>query len=311
MARPTSSFERRVEEVRQFNRFYTQQIGVLHEGLLESPFSLTEVRVLYEIAHRTGLTASDLARELGVDAGYLSRILRGFQTRGFLVKTASPSDGRQNLLALTKKGRAAFAPLDAGASKEVGAMLRLNSSAEQTRLIEAMRGIQELLGKRSEPKAPFILRPHRPGDMGWVVHRHGALYNQEYGYNEEFEALVAEIVAHFIRNFDPKRERCWLVERDGEIVGSVFLVKKSQTVAKLRLLLVEPIARGLGLGKRLVEECVRFARQAGYRKITLWTQNDLHAARGIYRKAGFRRVHQEPHHSFGKDLVAETWDLAL
>ncbi len=311
MDKATSSFERRVEEVRQFNRFYTQQIGVLHEGLLESPFSLTEVRVLYEIAHRAGLTASDLARGLGVDAGYLSRILRGFEVRGFLVKTPSPSDGRQNLLALTKKGRAAFAPLDARASKEVAAMLRQHSSAEQGRLMEAMRSIQELLGKRSEPKAPFILRPHRPGDMGWVVHRHGALYAQEYGYNEEFEALAAEIVGHFIKNFDPKREGCWLAERDGEIVGSVFLVAKSASIAKLRLLLVEPQARGLGLGKRLVEECVRFARQAGYRKITLWTQSDLYAARGIYRQAGFRRVHQERHHSFGKDLVAETWELTL
>jgi DNA-binding MarR family transcriptional regulator/GNAT superfamily N-acetyltransferase len=311
MDRATSSFERRVEEVRQFNRFYTQQIGVLHEGLLKSPFSLTEVRVLYEIAHRAGLTASDLGRELGVDAGYLSRLLRGFQARGFLVKTPSPSDGRQNLLALTKKGQAAFAPLDARASKEVGAMLRQHSSAEQSRLMEAMRSIRELLGKRSEPKVPFVLRPHRPGDMGWVVHHHGALYAQEYGYNEEFEALVAEIVAHFIKNFDPKRERCWLAERDGEVVGSVFLVRKSASIAKLRLLLVEPQARGLGLGKRLVEECVRFARQAGYRKITLWTQNDLYAARGIYRQAGFRRVHQERHHSFGKNLVAETWELTL
>jgi DNA-binding MarR family transcriptional regulator/GNAT superfamily N-acetyltransferase len=311
MDRATSSFERRVEEVRQFNRFYTQQIGVLHEGLLKSPFSLTEVRVLYEIAHRAGLTASDLGRELGVDAGYLSRLLRGFQARGFLVKTPSPSDGRQNLLALTKKGQAAFAPLDARAIKEVGAMLRQHSSAEQSRLMEAMRSIRELLGKRSEPKVPFVLRPHRPGDMGWVVHHHGALYAQEYGYNEEFEALVAEIVAHFIKNFDPKRERCWLAERDGEVVGSVFLVRKSASIAKLRLLLVEPQARGLGLGKRLVEECVRFARQAGYRKITLWTQNDLYAARGIYRQAGFRRVHQERHHSFGKNLVAETWELTL
>jgi DNA-binding MarR family transcriptional regulator/N-acetylglutamate synthase-like GNAT family acetyltransferase len=306
-----AGFDQRVEAVRRFNRFYTKQIGVLREGLLESPYSLTEVRVLYEIAHRSSPTASELARELGLDAGYLSRILRSFQTRGFLAKRPCKSDGRQRLLELTKQGRAAFAPLDERAQKEVGAMLKRLSSAGQNRLVGAMRGIEELLGTRSESKVPTLLRPHQPGDMGWVVHRHGVLYAEEHGYDEQFEALVAEIVAQFVLNFDAKRERCWIAEREGEIVGSVFLVKKSPKVAKLRLLLVEPKARGMGLGKRLVDECVRFARHAGYKRLTLWTQSDLYPAREIYRKAGFCRVRQERHHSFGKDLVAETWELEL
>jgi DNA-binding MarR family transcriptional regulator/GNAT superfamily N-acetyltransferase len=301
----------RVEAVRRFNRFYTRQIGVLHEGLLASPFSLTEVRILYELAHRSNFTASELARDLGLDAGYLSRILRKFQARGFLARKISKADARQSHLALTRKGRSAFAPLDARARKEVAAMLKGLSPAGQNRLTQAMHSIEELLGDRQSKQPTIILRQHQPGDMGYVTHRHGALYAQESGYNEEFEALVAEICAHFIRNFDAQRERCWIAEMEGEIVGSVFLVKKSAAIAKLRLLLVEPKARGLGLGKRLVEECVKFARQAGYKKITLWTQSDLYAARGIYQKAGFQRVHEEPHHSFGKDLVAETWELEL
>jgi DNA-binding MarR family transcriptional regulator/GNAT superfamily N-acetyltransferase len=300
-----------IEGVRRFNRFYTKQIGVLHKGLLESPFSLTEVRVLYEIAHRELPTAAALAADLGLDAGYLSRILSRFERRDLIEKKRAKSDGRQSLLRLTKQGKAAFAPLDARARKEVNAMLKGLSPADRGRLMGAMRGIEEVLGARGQSKGPYLLRPHRPGDMGWVVHRHGALYAEEYGYDEQFEALVAEIVARFIQNFDARRERCWVAEMDGEIVGSVFVVKKSPAVAKLRLLLVEPKARGLGLGKRLVEECVRFARQAGYKKMTLWTQSDLYAARGIYRQAGFRRVEQERHHSFGKDLVAEIWELEL
>jgi GNAT superfamily N-acetyltransferase len=233
---------------------------------------------------------------LGLDAGYLSRILRGFHARGLVGKKRSESDGRQSLLALTKQGQAAFARLDAKASAEVAAQLKSLSPGEQHRLVAALRQVEAILGKRCERPAPVVLRPHRPGDMGWVVHRHGVLYAREYGYDERF---------------DPKHERCWIAEQDGEILGSIFLVKKTAAVAKLRLLLVEPKARGLGLGKNLVEECVRFARQAGYRKITLWTQSDLYAARAIYRKTGFRRVNEEKHHSFGKDLVAETWELGL
>jgi DNA-binding MarR family transcriptional regulator/GNAT superfamily N-acetyltransferase len=308
---PETALAERTEAVRRFNRFYTKKIGVLHEGLLRSAFSLAEVRVLYEIAHRANPTATELARALGLDPGYLSRILHKFQSRRFLSKRTSKDDARQSHLALTRQGQAAFAPLDERARKEVAEMLRKLSLTEQGRLIGAMRVIEELLGDQQDKRPTIILRQHQPGDMGYVTHRHGALYAQEHGYNEEFEALVAEICAHFIRHFDAKRERCWIAEMDGEIVGSVFLVKKSATVAKLRLLLIEPRARGLGLGNRLVEECVRFARQVGYKKMALWTQSDLYAARAIYHKAGFKRVAEEPHHSFGLDLVAETWEKDL
>lgn len=301
----------RVDAVRSFNRFYTKQIGVLHEGLLGSPYSLTEVRVLYELAHREEPTAAELGKELGLDAGYLSRILRGFEKRGLVARVRSRTDGRQSLLSLTANGKKAFAPLNARSHDEVAGMLGRLSAAEQDRLVVAMRAIETLLGARPEPKVPYLLRPHQPGDMGWIIHRHGALYAQEYGWDETFEALVAEIAAKFIQSFDPKRERCWIAEREGEIVGSVFLVRRSKTVGKLRLMYVEPKARGLGIGSRLVEECIRFARQAGYRKMVLWTNSVLAAARHIYEKAGFRLIHEEPHHSFGHDLVGETWELKL
>lgn len=303
--------DQRVDAVRSFNRFYTKQIGVLHEGLLGSPFSLTEVRVLYDLAHREQPTAADLVKELGVDAGYLSRILRSFERRGLVAKTRSTADGRQSLLSLTARGRKAFAPLNARSQAEVAAMLRPLTAIEQLRLVEAVRTIEALLGTRAEPKVPYLLRPPQPGDMGWIIHRHGVLYAQEYGWDETFEALVAEIAATFIQHFDPKRERCWVAEREGEIVGSVFLVQRSKTVAQLRLMYVEPKARGLGIGSRLVSECARFARQVGYRKIVLWTNSVLAAARHIYKKAGFRLVREAPHHSFGRDLVGETWELKL
>ena len=306
-----AGFDQRVKAMRRFNRFYTKRIGVLHEGLLGSPYSLTEVRVLYELAHRDKPTAAELSKELGVDPGYLSRILRSFQKRGLITKARSEADGRQSHLSLTARGRKAFAPLDRRSHDEIQAMLIDLSATDQHRLVQAMQTIETVLGSPREPKVPFLLRPHQPGDMGWVIHRHGALYAQEYGWDETFEALVAEIGAKFIREFDPKRERCWIAEREGEIVGSVFLVKKSPTVAKLRLMYVEPKARGLGIGKRLVEECIRFARHAGYRKITLWTNSVLLAARHIYQKAGFHLVHEERHHSFGHDLIGETWELKL
>src|SRR6185295_11097915 len=256
-----------VPAVRAFNRFYTRQIGVLREGLLRSPFSLAEVRVLYEIANRQQPSATELCEELGIDPGYLSRILRGLEKRGLVSKSPSPQDGRQSLLGLTARGRKIFATLDERQNQEVATLLQALSPEERVRLAEAMRSIKGLLNPGPEPKTPYLLRSHQPGDMGWVVHRHGVLYAQEYGYDERFEALVAEIAAKFIQHFDPRRERCWMAEKDGAIVGSIFLVKKSKTVAKLRLLLVEPSARGLGIGKHLVGECVRFARQAGYRKI--------------------------------------------
>jgi DNA-binding MarR family transcriptional regulator/N-acetylglutamate synthase-like GNAT family acetyltransferase len=304
-------FDRRVGDVRHFNRFWTRQIGVLREGYLESPFSLTEVRVLYELAHGEETTASALGEELGLDAGYLSRILRGFEKHGLIQKRPSEADGRRRLLRLTDRGREAFAPLDTRSRSEIGAMLGGMSVTGQERLVGAMRTIERLLSARPEPVVPYLLRPHQPGDMGWVVHRHGVLYAREYGWDERFEALVAEIVAKFIQQYDPSLERCWIAEREGEIVGCVFLVRESEEIAKLRLLLVEPEARGLGIGSRLVEECIRFARQAGYLKITLWTNDVLNSARRIYEGMGFRLVHEKPHHSFGHDLVGQTWELML
>jgi len=310
MAEATGHAER-VGIVRRFNRHYTKQIGLLHDGYLASPFSLAEARVLYELAHRERPTAAELAKALALDPGYLSRILGGFEKRRLLRRTPSKSDGRRSHLVLTARGRAAFAPLDTRSRQEISAMLERLAPTEQSRLVDAMRTIERLLGAPAESRVPYVLRLHRPGDMGWVVHRHGALYATEYGFDERFEALVATVVAKFIERYDPRRERCWIAEKDGEIVGSVFLVRRSRTVGQLRLLLVEPSARGLGIGARLVDECVRFARQVGYRKITLWTNSVLRAARHIYEAAGFRLVHRERHRSFGHDLVGETWELTL
>jgi DNA-binding MarR family transcriptional regulator/GNAT superfamily N-acetyltransferase len=300
-----------VAAVRRFNRFYTRKIGVLEEGLAQSPFSLAEARVLYELAHRDRPTAAELCRDLGLDAGYLSRILRGFEQAGLIERRPSESDGRQSLVALTADGRAAFERLERGTHEQIGAMLEPLSPSAQGRLLQAMRTIEILLAAGLEPGVPYVLRPHQPGDLGWIVHRHGALYAEEYGFDEQFEALVAEIVAGFARHHDPRRERCWIAERQGRPVGSVMLVRHSEEVAKLRLLLVEPEARGLGIGRHLVEECERFARRAGYRKITLWTNSVLHAARSIYQNAGYRLVHEEAHRSFGHDLIGETWELPL
>jgi DNA-binding MarR family transcriptional regulator len=301
----------RVGAVRRFNRFYTRQIGLLGKGYLNSPFTLAEVRVLYELAHRESPAAAEIAKALGLDAGYLSRMLLGFRRRGYLARKASEEDARTNHLSLTRKGRAAFGALEAKSEGEVGAMIKPLSTVDQNRLTAAMITIEELLGERAEPKMPYLLRAHQPGDMGWVIHRHAVIYGEEYGWDERFEALVARIATEFIEKFDPKRERCWIAERDGVMVGSVFLVKKSDRVAKLRLLLVEPSARGLGIGARLVEECIRFARQAGYHKITLWTHSILAAARGIYRKAGFRLVKRQRHQTWGPSVMGETWELRL
>jgi DNA-binding MarR family transcriptional regulator/GNAT superfamily N-acetyltransferase len=301
----------RITAVRRFNRCYTQKIGVLGERLLDSPFSLTEARILYELANRERPTASELCRELGLDPGYLSRILGGFRRRGLVVRAASETDRRQIHLLLSNAGRTAFAPLDRRSRDEIGALLAGLPEPGQRRLVAAMAEIERLLAPAAAPKVPYLLRPPAPGDIGWVISRHGALYAQEYGFDERFEALVAEIAARFIAEFEPRREGCWIAERDGDAVGSVFLVKESEQIAKLRLLLVEPAARGLGIGARLVAETVRFARRSGYQKITLWTQSILVAARQIYETAGFRLVASEPHHSFGHDLVGENWELAL
>ena len=301
----------RIDAIRRFNRFFTRQIGVLREGLLHTPYSLTEARILFEIANHHDLTASDLSRELGLDPGYLSRVLAGLERRDLIERTPSESDARRLLLALTPEGRDAFSLLDARSREEVAEMLGELSEEEQQRLLEAMRTIERILDKGLKYSEPFFLRTHEPGDMGWVVHRHGVLYAREYGWDERFEALVARIVADFINNLDPARERCWIAEMEGERIGCVFVVKANDEVAKLRLLLVEPKARGLGLGSRLVEECIRFARSRGYKTLTLWTNSVLDAARHIYEDQGFMLVEEEEHHSFGKDLVGQNWELAL
>ena len=300
-----------IDAVRAFNRFYTRQIGLLDEGLLQSAFSLTEARVLYELAHRDGLTATDLGRDLGLDAGYVSRLLKKFECDDLISRSTLVSDARQSSIALTPAGRNAFAPLNKGSHDQVAALLDRLPASEQDRLVKSMRTVQALLDESAEPKIPYLLRPLQIGDIGWITRRQGLLYAQDYGWDETYEALVAEILAAFVKSFDPKWERSWIAERDGEVVGSVFVVRKSPEVAKLRLLYVEPSARGLGIGKRLVEECIGFARAKGYKTLTLWTNDILTAARHIYQAAGFKLIDEERHHSFGKDLVGQTWDLDL
>jgi DNA-binding MarR family transcriptional regulator/GNAT superfamily N-acetyltransferase len=300
-----------IDAVRRFSRFYTSRIGLLHEGLLGSDLSLPQGRIVYELGHRGSTTASVLAAELGLDPGYLSRLLRGFEERGLVEKNACVTDGRQRILSLSDSGHALCKTIDARSAEQIGALIAHLAPAEQTRLVTALDTAEKLLGGASPAAVPVVLRPPRPGDIGWVVHRHGALYAAEYGWDETFEALVAEIAANFLRTADPKRERCWLAERDEAILGSVFLVRHTDEVAKLRLLYVEPVARGLGLGRLLVRECLRFAASVGYRRITLWTNDVLAAARAIYHSEGFHMVASEPHHSFGKDLVSETWEREL
>jgi len=303
--------EARIAAVRAFNRFYTQRIGVLRRRMYGSALSLAEVRVLYELAHREASTAGVLADELDLDRGYLSRILQGFERDGLIRRTRSDDDRRQSDLVLTAKGRRAFAPLDRASHDEVATLLGHLHDGDARRLVGAMATIERLLGNAATPPPTVTLRTHRPGDMGWVIERHGALYAQEYGWDETFEALVATIAARFIERFDAQRERCWIAERDGERVGSVFVVKRSPTVAQLRLLLVEPSARGFCIGARLVDECLAFARGAGYRRMMLWTNGGLDAARAIYEARGFRLTKEESHHSFGHDLVGQTFERAL
>lgn len=309
----TETLDDRVAAIRHFDRFFTRQLGVLREHLLHTPYSLTEARVLFDLAQRDHLSASALGRELGLDAGYLSRILGRFEQHGLLEKSRSDDDGRQQLLRLTDAGRDAFALLDRRSRDEVADLLANLSDEEQQRLLAAMRMIEGILDNKPGFKfsEPFFLRTHESGDMGWVVHRHGVLYAQEYGWDEHFEALVAQIVSDFVSHYDPARERCWIAEMSGEIVGSVFVVRVDDEVAKLRLLLVEPKVRGLGLGTRLVEECIRFARRAGYKTLRLWTNSVLVEARHIYQKSGFVLIAEAPHHSYGHDLVGETWELTL
>lgn len=303
--------EQTIQLVRRFNRFYTRRIGLLREGLLDTPFSLTQARVLFEIAHRPGTRSANLATGLGLDPAYLSRLLGSFERRKLVVRKQSRDDRRVNHLRLTAKGRAAFARLDSLSREQSSELLAGLKSAEQQRLTDSMRAIQELLEPAVKAEPAITLRTHRAGDIGWVVARHGEIYTKEYGWDNTFEGLVAEIAGRFLTNFDPERERCWIAELDGQRAGCVFLVKHTATVAKLRLLLVEPSARGHSIGARLVDACIAFARQAGYRKVTLWTQNNLHAARRLYQRAGFRLVEEGKHHAFGVDLVQQVWDLKL
>jgi DNA-binding MarR family transcriptional regulator/GNAT superfamily N-acetyltransferase len=300
-----------IAAVRAFNRFYTRKLGVLDQHLMQSPFSLSEARVLYEVAHRDELAAKEIGTELGLDAGYLSRIVQKFDEDGLITRKPLASDRRQFQLSLTGKGRQAFAKLDRSSHDEVGAMLAALAPGDRARLTGALATIEQLLGKEAMSTPRATLREPRPGDMGFVVQSHGALYASEYGFDASFEALVADIAAKFLTSFDASRERCWIADIDGVPVGSVFLVRHNDEIAKLRLLLVDPAGRGQGLGKRLVDECVGFAEARGYRRITLWTQSILVAARKIYQDAGFELVKSEPHRSFGQNLVGETWERAL
>ena len=308
---PQQDSDDQISAVRSFNRFYTRKLGVLDQQLLKTPFSLSEARVLYELANGENLAAKEIGIELGLDPGYLSRIIQNFDDNGLITRQPLPSDRRQYQLSLTAKGRQAFAKLDRSSHDDVAAMLATLPRGDSERLIGAMAVIERLLGAPHASPPPAILRGPRPGDMGWVVQSHGSLYASEYGFDSSFEGLVAEIAAKFLSPFDASRERCWIADIDCAQVGSIFLVRHTDDVAKLRLLLVDPAGRGQGLGQRLVAECVAFGRQCGYRKITLWTQNILVAARWIYQDAGFVLVATEPHRSFGQSLIGETWEREL
>jgi DNA-binding MarR family transcriptional regulator/N-acetylglutamate synthase-like GNAT family acetyltransferase len=299
----------RIAAVRRFNRFYTQRIGVLQAAWLDSPFSLTEARVLYEIKARSGTTATDIARELGLDAGYLSRILRRFQKLRLIRKETSPADARQSFLTLTEYGRKTFAPLETRSNRDVAALLSKLPAAQQDDLVDALRMAEGLMSEAG--RADVTLRAPKAGDLGWIVQRHAVLYQREYGWADDFEGVCAQIVADFSKTFDPRRERGWIAELNGQNVGSVLLAKDTDEVARLRLLLVEPAARGLGIGRRLTDECIRFARECGYRRMTLWTHSVLTAARHIYAQAGFQLTSSEVRRSFGQDVVSEHWDMRL
>ncbi len=302
---------REIESVRAFNRFYTKHLGLLRESYLASGFSLTQARVLYELGSRSGSRSTELADVLNLDPGYLSRVLKRFQQKRLISRAPAKEDGRISNVSLTAHGRSEFEKLNSRSQAEVGDVLAGVDRLEQEQLVAAMKTIESILGRTPLPTPDIVLRSHRPGDIGWVIARHGELYAQEYEWDSTFEGLVAEIAGKFLTHFDRQREKCWIAERNGDRLGCVFLVKQSKSVAKLRLLLVEPSARGLGIGGALVAECITFARESGYRKLTLWTNDILTAARNIYEKAGFRLVKEEKHHSFGHDLVGQFWELEL
>ncbi|RXH08688.1 bifunctional helix-turn-helix transcriptional regulator/GNAT family N-acetyltransferase [Bradyrhizobium guangzhouense] len=308
---PINGADDQIAAVRAFNRFYTRKLGVLDQHLGKSPFSLSEARVLYELAHRDDLAAKEIGNELGLDPGYLSRIVQSFDEKGLITRTPLPADRRQYQLSLTAKGRQTFAKLNLGSQNEVAAMLARLSTGDATRLTQAMATIEAVLEQRQSAPASVVLRSHRVGDMGWVISKQAAAYAADYGWDISYEALVAEICAQFIKSYDAAREHCWIAELGGEPVGSIFLVKATDELAKLRLLQVEKKARGFGVGRALVEQCLQGARERGYKRMTLWTQSILVAARGIYKSAGFELVATKPHHSFGHDLVGETWERDL
>jgi len=308
---PINGVDDQIAAVRAFNRFYTRKLGVLDQHLGQSPFSLSEARVLYELAHRDDLAAKEIGNELGLDPGYLSRIVQSFDEKGLITRTPLPTDRRQYQLSLTAKGRQTFAKLNLGSQNEVAAMLARLSAGDATRLTQAMATIETVLEQRQSQPASVVLRSHRVGDMGWVISKQAAAYAADYNWDISYEALVAEICAQFIKSYDPAREHCWIAEVGGEPVGSIFLVKATDELAKLRLLQVEKKARGLGVGRALVEQCLQGARERGYKRMTLWTQSILVAARSIYKSAGFELVATKPHHSFGHDLVGETWERDL
>lgn len=311
MADTASALASDAAAFRQFSRFYTSYIGALGPDHQGSTVSLTEMRLLHEITHRDGPTAGELSAAMQVDPGYVSRLLKGFRTRGWIEATPDAADGRVRRLSLTEEGRAAFAPMYDRANAVAAEMLAALGPGDRSRLLAAMATIRGILDPSDPSAAPYLLRPHRPGDMGAVIAAHGSLYADEYGFDLSFEALVARIAADFIDGFDPTRHCCWIAERDGRFVGSVFVVDVDETTAKLRMLFVDESARGLGIGKRLTEEAIRFARSAGYRRMTLWTNDILIAAREIYRKAGFDHVASEPLNAFGVTMVAETWERDL
>jgi DNA-binding MarR family transcriptional regulator/GNAT superfamily N-acetyltransferase len=306
------------EAVRRFNRFYTRRIGVLEESLLGSGLTLSQARVVFELGRRGAWTAGGMVSELGLDAGYVSRLLASLEKRKLIARRPSEADGRQAIVTLTAAGSECYDELDARSQHDIAAMLAKLAPGDRQRLLSAMATVETLMGDAGAgadvpaPRVPYIIRPHRPGDIGWVISRHGALYAEEYGWDETFEGFVAEVAGGFLKGFDARRERCWIAEREGATVGAVFLVRgPDERTAKLRMLYVEPAARGLGIGARLVEECRLFARTAGYTRIVLWTNSILTSARRIYEAAGYRLVKSEPHHSFGHDLVGETWELGL
>ncbi|UCD36691.1 MAG: bifunctional helix-turn-helix transcriptional regulator/GNAT family N-acetyltransferase [Fidelibacterota bacterium] len=307
----TSETSQRIAAIRQFNRFYTQKIEVLSEGLLDTPYSLSEARVLFELGQRQDLTVTKLADLLSVDAGYMSRLVSAFEKNGLVTRTRSELDGRQWNLTLSSKGQDVCADLNSRANLQVDAMLDSLTDEAQIRLLGAMSAIEDILTTRSAENGPIVIRTHRPGDIGWIVQRHGVLYNEEYQFEETFEALVADILAKLIKTYDHKKDHIWIAEIDGERVGSIVASRGSQNTVQLRLFLVEPWAREKGIGKLLMKEYIQFARQAGYKRITLWTQSILDAARHLYELSGFELVAEESHHSFGRDLVAETWELEL